>query len=111
MVRISTYLLAILMSVPLNAQSVTGRVTAEDGAPISGAHVIIEGTSIGVASNLEGRYVLETAITGPVVLTFSAVGFFREQRVLRLSAETVVELDVQLREKVILADEVVVTAS
>ena len=111
MVRVSTYLLAILMTVPLHAQSVTGRVRAEDGVPISGAHVIIEGTSIGVASNLEGRYVLETDITGPVVLTFSAVGFFREQRVIRLIAGTEVELDVELREKVILADEVVVTAS
>ena len=53
--------------------TVSGVVTsAEDGEPLPGINVIIKGTSIGTATNLEGEYELDISKEG--VLIFSFIG-------------------------------------
>ena len=94
-----------------HAQTVSGRVATESGEPIPGAHVLVQGTSLGVATNAEGRYRIDTIAPGTYEVVFSSIGFFsaRKTVVVRVGEETV--LEVTLQEKIFESDEVVVTAS
>ena len=49
----------ILFAVVANAQSITGNVTDESGVPLPGANVVIEGTSTGVSTDFDGKFLLE----------------------------------------------------
>ena len=55
---------------------VSGRVVDEKGDPIPGASVIVYGTQQGVATDIDGRYVLQMQPEG--VLQFSFVGYKTE---------------------------------
>lgn len=68
----------------LQAQTVqiTGTVTsAEDGMPIPGASVLVKGTSIGVATDLDGKYAI-TAPTSATTLVYSFVGMMTQEVVI-----------------------------
>lgn len=65
----------------LQAQTVqiTGTVTsAEDGMPIPGASVLVKGTSIGVATNVDGQYTISAPATA-TTLVFSFVGMVSQE--------------------------------
>ena len=96
---------------PVHAQSVTGRIVDESGAPIPGVNIVIEGTSLGAASDLDGRYAIENVSPGLALVRFSAIGFHGETRTIQVGAGETTRLDVVLRWKTLLSDEVVVTAS
>jgi TonB-linked SusC/RagA family outer membrane protein len=54
-------------------RAVTGTVSSEDAGPIPGVNVVIEGTTRGTVTDLDGNYTIE--VTGPdAVLIFSYVG-------------------------------------
>lgn len=95
----------------VRAQSLSGRVVDDDGMPLPGVNVSIEGTLRGAATDVDGRYVIENLDEGIVVVRFSAIGFHTESRTIRLHAGQQTELDIELRFKTLLSDEVVVTAS
>ncbi|MEO1632185.1 MAG: SusC/RagA family TonB-linked outer membrane protein, partial [Bacteroidota bacterium] len=85
-------------------QSVSGVVTdATTGDPLPGVNIVVQGTTTGTVTNLDGEYGL--TVPGPeTVLVFSYVGY--------TTFETVVgprtELDVALAEDAALIDEIVV---
>ncbi|MEL6772915.1 MAG: TonB-dependent receptor [Bacteroidota bacterium] len=85
-------------------QSVSGVVTdATTGDPLPGVNIVVQGTTTGTVTNLDGEYGL--TVPGPeAVLVFSYVGY--------TTFETVVgprtELDVALAEDAALIDEIVV---
>jgi TonB-linked SusC/RagA family outer membrane protein len=54
-------------------KSLKGKVTDEEGIPLPGVSVVIKGTNIGVATNIDGEYSLEFEQNN-VVLVFSFVG-------------------------------------
>lgn len=57
---------------------VTGIVTSlEDGLPLPGASIVIEGTSIGVASDIDGKYTIELT-QGAKQLTVSSIGYISQ---------------------------------
>lgn len=110
------YLFLILSCLLFSAQSsagqsVEGIITGEDGLGIPGVNILIEGTLIGAASDVDGRYLIEDAPAGTIVLRFSAIGFFDERRTIRLEDLARETVSVTLKEKILLADEVVVSAS
>ena len=85
------------------AQQVTGTVSDENGVPLPGATVVVQGTSTGVSTDFDGNYSI-TASSGDT-LVFSFVGY-ASQSVAVGSSNTV---NVQLEPDNSL-DEVVVTA-
>ncbi len=92
----------------LQAQTVqiTGNVTsAEDGMPIPGVSVQVKGTTIGVASDIDGKYSLAVPQSG-TTLTFSFLGFKTQDVV--ISGRTVI--DVVLESDAMALEEIVVTA-
>ena len=54
-------------------KQVTGTVTGTDGAPVAGATVAVDGTTIGTSTDLQGNYVLQAPADG--VLTISFIGY------------------------------------
>lgn len=62
-----------LTIVPEEEVKVSGQVIDDFNSPISGANVIIKGTSIGTITDIEGRFVLET--TKNAIIQFSFIGF------------------------------------
>ncbi|MCT4637066.1 MAG: TonB-dependent receptor plug domain-containing protein, partial [Bacteroidales bacterium] len=61
----------------VNAQTraITGTVTsAEDGMGIPGANVVVKGTTLGVATDIDGKYTINVP-ENATVLVFSAMGF------------------------------------
>ena len=85
-------------------RTVTGKVTSEQGAPLSGVSVVIKGTNTGSATNNDGNYSIR-ATTGNV-LTFRLIGTAPEERT--VGAESVI--NVQLKKVATSLDAVVVTA-
>ena len=84
--------------------TVTGRViSADDRQPLPGVNVIVQGTTIGVATDVEGRYEL-TAPSETDSLRFSFIGF--ETQVLPILGRE--QIDVTLRPESYQGDEVVV---
>ena len=84
-------------------REITGQVIdAETGEPLPGVNILIEGTSIGVVTDLDGYYKIEAAVND--VLVFSYVGF--------LSARIVVDdqgvVNIELSPDLARLDEVVV---
>src|SRR5699024_7451445 len=82
---------------------VTGTVTDENGVPLPGVNIIIEGTSKGADTDFDGKYSLEAAEGQK--LQFSSVGF-KDQTLTVGSADTI---DVVMEEGTAL-DEVFVVA-
>lgn len=83
---------------------VTGTVTDENGMPIPGVNITVEGTTQGTSTDFDGNYTV-TAEEGEV-LNFSSVGFGDKK--VTVGQDTVI--NVILQESASALDEVVVTA-
>jgi TonB-linked SusC/RagA family outer membrane protein len=84
---------------------VSGTVTsAEDGAPLIGASVIVKGTTLGVSTDIDGRY--EIKVPENAVLVFSSLGF--KDKEVTVGTQTVI--NVTLDADNVQMEEVVVTA-
>ena len=83
--------------------SVSGTVTDEAGETLPGVNVMVKGTTIGIMTNLDGKYTLNVP-DRDAVLVFSYVGFITYEQV--VGNRTVI--DVRLTETTQQIDEVVV---
>ena len=98
-----SFLMFFALTLSAYAQQITGTVSDENGVPLPGATVVVQGTSVGVSTDFDGNYSI-TASSGDT-LVFSFVGY-ATQSVAVGSSNTV---NVQLEPDNSL-DEVVVTA-
>jgi outer membrane receptor protein involved in Fe transport len=90
----------------------SGRVTeTETGEPLIGVNVIIEGTSFGAATDLDGRYIINNIPPGTYSVVFSAVGFEKKQvNNVRVSVDFTTNLDLTLSSRSIELQTVIVEA-
>lgn len=107
-IRILFWLLLGMTTGLLSAQEVIrGRVT-DDGQGIPGVNVAVAGTSSGTATDMDGRFELETTAKPPVNLLISAIGYAEARVEWRPSDE---ELSIALDPVASSLDQVVVSAS
>ncbi|WP_054720925.1 SusC/RagA family TonB-linked outer membrane protein [Marinifilum fragile] len=59
-------------------KEIKGKVTDDQGVPLPGVSVVIKGTSVGVATDIDGNYVLEID-SNNAVLVFSFVGMLPQE--------------------------------
>lgn len=85
------------------ARTIRGRVTDEQGAPVIGATVILQGTTTGTATGVNGEYSLNIR-QKDAVLEFSLIGY---NRVSVQLADSQTTLDVTLATEAIAIDNVV----
>lgn len=111
---LSFLLTYLIFSIPIFSQvgKINGIVRdADANEPLIGANVLIEGTSIGAATNIEGYYVITNIQPGFYSLRVSMVGYTPQiiQNVqVRIDQST--EINVELSSETIGIDEVVVLA-
>ncbi len=91
----------------IKAQTVTsrGKVTEEDGTPVSGASILIKGTRKATVTAADGQFSITVAGKNPV-LVVSAVGFAPQE----ITPSDNQPLDIKLSKNVSALNEVVVTA-
>ena len=70
---LSSFLLVFAFGFSVQAQSISGTVTDENGVPLPGATVLVEGTQNGVSTDFDGNYSI-SASSGDT-LVFSFVGY------------------------------------
>jgi len=76
---IFTFLLVMnIISAPLLAQdmSVAGVVLSEDGEALPGVSIILEGTTTGTVTDINGKYELKAG--SEAILNFSFIGYFKQ---------------------------------
>ena len=109
-----TLILAGFLNYQLYSQtSIKGIVVdSENNAPVPFANVVIYGSNLGVASNLEGKFVLSGVSPGFVKLQVSAVGFetYTSEDIMVTKARTA-NVSIALNKANIIMDEVVVKPS
>jgi outer membrane receptor protein involved in Fe transport len=115
--RIFTSLLFFLIISSTASGGTTGKLKgkitdAESGEPVIGANVIVEGTYMGAASDIDGYYYINNIPPGEYRVAISAVGFQKNiyEKVL-IKIDLTTNLDAAISSAVInLGTEVVVTA-
>ncbi|MDC1064442.1 SusC/RagA family TonB-linked outer membrane protein [Flavobacteriaceae bacterium] len=87
---LSSFLLLFVFGFSVQAQSISGTVTDENGVPLPGATVLVEGTSNGVSTDFDGNYSI-SASSGDT-LVFSFVGYSNQSVFVGSSATVNVSL-------------------
>jgi TonB-linked SusC/RagA family outer membrane protein len=104
--KIISTLLLLLTTASLGfaqPRAITGQVTdGETGESIPGVNIVIEGTTTGVITDLDGNYTIQ--VSDDQVLLFSSIGYVNQT--ITISGQTVI--DIQLVPELLDIDEVVV---
>ena len=101
--------LLVALSPRLAAQNVSGTVVTADAGPVSGVNVVIDGTFIGRATDIDGRFSLPVDFSaGARVLRFSYTGYETQRVTVEGPTD---DLLVTLQPEVLQGGGVVVSAS
>ena len=73
--KIYNLITLLLVFSALSAQSVVGVVTGDEGKPLEGANVVVEGTSNGGTTDESGTYTIEIGAAGLYDITASFIGY------------------------------------
>jgi outer membrane receptor protein involved in Fe transport len=113
------YLLVLLLVTCLlgvaragNTGKIAGVVKdAQTGETLAGVNVIIEGTSMGAATNIDGQYFILNIPPGKYTLVASAVGYNKKNVTnVSVSIDLTTTMDFQISSQVVESEEVTVTA-
>ncbi len=105
-----------LSLITISAQAQYGKIRgvvtdAETGETIIGASVLIEGTTKGAATNIDGEYIILAVTPGTVSLRVSYIGYNTTViEDVRTNIDLTTQIDVQLTPETVEGDEVVVVA-
>ncbi len=109
-------LFAFLTICALSYAGTTGKISglirdSETGEPMIGVNVVIAGTSLGAASDMEGYFSILNIPPGKYELVASSIGYktFRLQDV-RVSVDHTTKIEINMESSVLEGDEVVVVA-
>ena len=95
--------------VSFSQTEISGNVTDDSGVPVTGANVIIKGSSSGAVTDFDGKYKFSTDLTGQQTLVVSYLGYETVEKVIDCNGGSLT-VDITLTEGNAL-DAVVLTAS
>ena len=110
--RIFIFCIGLQIAVAGTTGKLAGRLTSKvDGSPLIGANVIIEGTGMGTATDVDGRYYILQIPPGEYDVRYTMIGYQDViMRDVRIRVDLTTTIDVELDEGVIGMDAVDVTA-
>ena len=80
--------------------------------PLPGVNVVLEGTNMGAATDLEGEYIILNVSPGTYALRVSMIGYGSQKVIdVKVSIDLTTRIDVQLSEEALAMEEIIVTAS
>ncbi|RJP65702.1 MAG: TonB-dependent receptor [Ignavibacteriales bacterium] len=112
---IRTFLLTLIV-VSTNLFAQYGKISGiakdqQTGEPLVGVNVILEGTTLGAATNIEGYYVIVNVLPGTYTMRASLIGYNNSTIVgVRTNIDQTTEVNIELAETSIQAAEVVIVA-
>ena len=111
-IRSVSLMLAFLLPMGLMAQSgsITGSVTNEDGNPLIGANVMVEGTDMGASADENGEYSISGVAAGSYNVEASFIGYASSSQSVTVG-DGAVTANFSLAVSLLPGDEVVVSAS
>ena len=86
-------------------------IDAADGTPLIGVAMVVEGTTLGTVTGVDGRFVLREIPVGAAEITANLIGFRPERRRVAVAADRAGVLAIALRATVIESSPLVVTAA
>lgn len=91
---------------------ISGKVTdSENGEALPGVNVVVEGTTLGAATDVDGYYTINNIPPGLYTITASAVGYQKKQIVnVKISADFTTKLNIQISSTVTTLGTIVITA-
>ncbi len=94
------------------AGKIAGSVTdASTGEPVIGVNLLLEGTRLGTATDLDGFYYILNIPPGVYTLTVSAVGYANQTIIeIRVRVDQTTKIDIELEEQILEGEVVVVRA-
>jgi len=101
---------SMLYTSVLLAQSISGKITNENGEPIAGASVQIHKTTLGASSNAEGQYAIKNMANGTWTVKLKAIGYVSTEAKLTITGKDLVK-DFVLSSNSSSLDEVVVSGT
>lgn len=90
---------------------IAGRVTSEGGEALAFANVMVEGTRIGAAADVNGNYTIVNVPVGTHTLVAIAVGYKQQTATVQVVADQTVTVNFTLAEDVLRMGEVVSTGT
>jgi outer membrane receptor protein involved in Fe transport len=90
---------------------ISGKVTSEAGEALAFANVMIEGTRLGAAADVNGNYTIANVPVGSHTVVANAVGYKRQAVTVQVIADQTVTADFKLAEDVLRMGEVVSTGT
>ena len=112
-VRMALAILIIVLLLPqlLSATTIKGKISdGESGDGLPAANVLIKGTAIGTAANLNGTFTLLNVPPGMYTLLVSYIGYNTASVDITVPSTGTVEKNIQLKAVAVEGEEVVVTA-
>ncbi|GGH70129.1 SusC/RagA family TonB-linked outer membrane protein [Phaeocystidibacter marisrubri] len=97
-----------LLATPLVAQTISGVVTDETNETLPSVAVVVQGTSVAVTSDFDGKYTITGLQPGDYVLEFQVLGYGKKEMPVTLAAGQNLTLNVQLNPETSELDEVVI---
>ncbi|WP_270089893.1 TonB-dependent receptor [Sphingobacterium sp. SYP-B4668] len=78
---------SMLYTSVLLAQSISGKITNEDGEPIAGASIQIHKTTLGASSDAEGQYAVKNIANGTWTVRVKAIGYINTEAKLTITGK------------------------
>lgn len=105
---VASLLLSCICVFSIKAQSISGKITDSKKETVVGAAITIEGTTKGVASDLDGNYKITDLEAKKYVVIISGLGFAKQKKTVDLTAQKDQTLDIELADDALQLDQVVV---
>lgn len=107
--RYLSIIIAILVSLSIQAQNFKGRITDQKGEPLYGSFVYIKEVNQGLACNDDGYY--QTTIPdGHYTVEYKCLGYRQIDRVVVIKKNEITTIDISLEESPFTLDEITVSA-
>jgi len=102
------WLLGVVLTAQLQAQSLSGVVTDETNQPLPGVAVTVVGTGKGIATDFDGRYIITGLKPGDYAVEFSFIGYKKTKKNITLKAGEAAVLNLKMEVESSQLDEIVV---
>ena len=110
-----TFMIIFLFTIQFNYAQGTGSIRGhvyekETGEPLTGANVVLSNTSLGAASDLDGRFIIRSAPAGSYKLSISYIGYNSVSIDVTIQENKTIEQDVYLEARTITGETITITA-
>ena len=107
--KIIYFIIAFFISIVIEAQTITGIVTDDQGIPLPYVNVFIPDNKIGVLTDDNGNFTLKHLSAGTVKIQFSEIGYETVLKTIVIKKSETKKITIQLHEEAIRGQDVVVS--